>query len=122
MKIPPNLIFLAKNPDVKKALILEFEPLPNSCENCGGSGVISMFLANTGPFEVPGSYKYVSKWHDGKWWCAPAYDMADAEQTMKFGTVTAICPVCKGERETAKGPSVLPAQRPMKSLMERFSK
>jgi hypothetical protein len=123
MKIPPNLIFLAKNPDVKLCLILDFEPLPESCENCGGSGVISMFLANAGPFETPMSSKYVSKFHNGKWWTAPAYDITDAEQTMKFGTVTAVCPVCKGERETSKGPVVLPAQRPMiNQLTERMSK
>lgn len=114
-QIPPNLLFKAKGIEVKLALLLEFEPDPLGCENCGGKGFIAIFLATNGPFETPGNpNKFVSKWHDGKWWCAP-------EGNTDYGTLTAPCPVCGGIR--GRGGNIsLPAQAPIKQLSERMAK
>lgn len=99
---PDRLMTLARNPKVKKAIILEYEHEAGQCENCGGIGFMSFFLATMGPLDSPAGGYFVSKFHDGKWWCAPSYkDPAkDAEKTnMRFGTVSVSCPVCHGVRK-----------------------
>lgn len=116
IQIPANLVFKAKSPDVKMALILEFPIESGGCENCGGTGFIALFLATNGPFESPGTLgKFVSKFHDGKWWCAPSGN-AD------FGTVSAPCPVCGGIKQPRTIIPTVPAQRPIKQLAERMTK
>jgi hypothetical protein len=116
---------LAKSPDVKLALFLEYERDPRLCENCGGVGFLSMFLATNGPFDSPGSSKYVSKFHNGKWWCAPAFEGENSTETMKYGTVSAPCPVCKGVKPNSDAPYVpMPdyLRSSMKMLSKRMSK
>jgi hypothetical protein len=88
---PDVLVKLAQDPRVKKAFYLEYEKQPGECENCGGMGVMSLFLATNGPFREPSGGKFVCKWHDGWWWSAPSGDL-------HFGTVSAPCPVCHGHR------------------------
>lgn len=99
---PDRLIMLARNPKVKKAVILEYAQEPGQCSNCGGIGFMSFFLATLGPLDSPAEGRFLSKFHDGKWWCAPAYiePAKDSEKTnMRFGTVSVVCPVCKGIRK-----------------------
>lgn len=86
---------------VKQAFLLEPTDTHGSCDNCGGVGYISFFLATMGPFDEPGVGKVISKWHDGKWWCAPSGDL-------HFGTVAELCPVCGGNT-----PKVRPVYVPM---------
>jgi hypothetical protein len=88
--------FYIQSPDVKKVLWLQGEG-NGSCPNCGGSGLVGIFLATAGPFDTPGSSAYVSKWFDGKWWCAPAFDPKKVDEVMHFGTFSAPCPDCRGE-------------------------
>jgi hypothetical protein len=106
---PDRLMTLARNPKVKKAIILEYEQEAGQCQNCGGIGFLSFFLATMGPFDEAGGGRLVSKFHDGKWWAAPGYiePSKDTEKTnMRFGTVSAPCPVCKGIRKRMDGPYV----------------
>lgn len=98
---PGRLLTLARNPKVKKAIVLEYAQEPGQCENCGGIGFLSFFLATIGPLESPAEGRFVSKFHDGKWWSAPGYiePAKDSEKTnMRFGTVSVVCPVCRGVR------------------------
>lgn len=113
MQIPDRLQVLARNPKVKLTMILEYPQEAGQCTNCGGCGYISFFLATMGPFDTPGQGRVVSKFHNGKWWSAPSYiDPAkDDEKTNgRFGTVSAPCPVCKGIRQAANNPYVLPPE------------
>ena len=101
---PQQLMMMARNPQVKKAILLEYPQEPGQCENCGGIGFISYFLATMGPFDSPGSGSLVSKFHDGKWWCAPGFiePSRDKNKTnMKFGTVSDTCPICHGLRSSS---------------------
>lgn len=116
MRIPPVLIEKSKSLQVKLALILENEHTPGGCENCGGTGYIAIFLATNGPFESPGAPgKYVSKWHNGAWWCAPSGDV-------NFGTCHATCPVCGGLKIQTGNRFVSPPANPVKQLVQRMSK
>jgi len=97
---------LTKNPQVKKIIDLEYIHECGQCENCGGLGIISIFLANMGPFTEVGAGHLISKWCDGKWWCAPGFvePGKDANKTnFKFGTVSDTCPVCHGQRRISAG-------------------
>jgi hypothetical protein len=94
--------FYINSPDVKKVLWLQYEGV-GSCPNCGGSGVVSVFLATAGPFDSPGSSNYVSKWFDGKWWCAPSFDSKKPDESLHFGTFSADCPDCRGEHAPGHG-------------------
>ena len=99
---PERLLTLARNPKVKKAIVLEYAQEPGQCENCGGIGFLSFFLATIGPLESPAEGRFVSKFHDGKWWAAPGYiePAKDSEKTnMRFGTVSVKCPKCNGIRK-----------------------
>lgn len=99
---PERLLTLARNPKVKKAIVLEYAQEPGQCENCGGIGFLSFFLATIGPLESPAEGRFVSKFHDGKWWSAPGYiePAKDSEKTnMRFGTVSVKCPKCNGIRK-----------------------
>jgi hypothetical protein len=103
---PDRLLMLARNPKVKKAIALEYAQEHGQCENCGGIGFMSFFLATMGPFDEPGQGRLVSKFHDGKWWCAPGFiePAKDAEKTnMRFGTVSVTCSVCHGQRKFVTG-------------------
>lgn len=86
-------------PQVKQVFLLDYEG-DGSCDNCGGSGEISFFIATMGPFAEPAAGKFISKFHDGKWWCAPSGDL-------HFGTVSAPCPDCK-DRPNRKRPIYVP--------------
>lgn len=101
MKIPDELFAKAQDPRVKVALLLEYKADPDGCSNCGGMGFISMFLATNGPFDGPGSGKQVSKYHNGKWWCAPS-------GSMEFGTISATCPVCAGIKDIGRNAVYVP--------------
>ena len=92
---PAVIVRMASDPRVKKALYLEYDKIPGECENCGGMGVISLFLATLGPLDAPAGGKFTSKWHDDKWWAAPS-------PSMQFGTVSAPCPVCHGIKKGGK--------------------
>ena len=99
---PERLLTLARNPKVKKAIVLEYAQEHGQCENCGGIGFLSFFLATIGPLESPAEGRFVSKFHDGKWWSAPGYiePAKDSEKTnMRFGTVSVKCPKCNGIRK-----------------------
>lgn len=75
-----------KSLSVKAVFIGVLEsPNPTDCRNCGGAGVMSMFLATEGPYNSPAA-PYSGKsshWYDGKWWVG--------------NTITAPCPVCEKE-------------------------
>jgi len=91
---PKVLQMMATNPQIKKYFLLEYPQEQEACPNCGGVGFISFFLATSGPFDEPagpgGKHPLVSKWHDGKWWCAPSGDL-------HFGTISSACPDCSGK-------------------------
>ena len=76
---------LAK-PNLKGAFFSMPEPgghHPRDCKNCGGVGVMYLFLATGGPFNNPPQGKgIIAKWANGKWWAG----------TNEGG----ICPDCKG--------------------------
>jgi len=62
-------------------------PSGSDCENCGGMGVLILFIADEGPYSFPGApyrgYGKTSKWYDGKWWLGNSNSFT--------------CPDCKGE-------------------------
>jgi hypothetical protein len=56
---------------------------PKDCKNCGGLGVIYLFVASGGPFtEVPRGENIIAHWSDDKWWAG-----------INEGS---ICPDCNG--------------------------
>ena len=73
--------YYIKAPTTKKALFTMVEPIhPRDCKNCGGIGVMYLFIANGGPFiNVPGG---IAKFADGKWWSGE--------------NIGGMCDVCKG--------------------------
>ena len=120
---PQKLQQMAKDPMVKKAFLLEYPQQSGACLNCGGMGFISYFLATMGPFDEPGSGHMVSKYHDGKWWCAPGFvepAKDDKRTNMRYGTVSDTCPVCHGIRKQS-GPYVHPPEELVKRLIKKLS-
>ena len=63
---------------------------PADCRNCGGMGILILFVATDGPFNSPASpYRSdgkVSKWYDGKWWVGESHSFT--------------CPECGGDCRT----------------------
>jgi hypothetical protein len=67
-------------PGIRAAFVSEnISLLPSDCQNCGGLGFLSTFVASEGPYNSP-SVKGVSHYSDGKWWVGTTY--------------AAVCPVC----------------------------
>jgi len=72
----------------KKAFLSDIAPTNGSdCKNCGGMGMLFLFVATDGPFLTPASpYRgdgKVSKWYGGKWWAGNTHSFT--------------CPECQGE-------------------------
>ena len=119
---PQRLLTLARNPKVKKAIPLEYEHEDGQCENCGGIGFMSFFLATMGPLDSPAFGHMVSKFHEGKWWAAPGYiePAKDTEKTnMRFGTVSATCPACNGIRRVVT-PVYIPMPEEVRIEIEKI--
>jgi len=83
---PSEFKFLATQEAVKACFVSEVQGLPGDCPNCGGVGVLAIFLATEGPYQAPTapyrSDKKTSHFHDGAWWVG---------KTSCFP-----CPDCKG--------------------------
>ena len=91
--IPLELQSMMNDPEAKKVFHPDPQPMyPNSCENCGGMGVLTAFVAYNGPFDSPTSPNTMrndkhlsnkSEIIDGrvKWWTGH--------------TFSAPCPVCQ---------------------------
>jgi hypothetical protein len=97
-KVLPELLKrMARDVNVRRAFVLDYEMAGDGCPNCNGMGFVSMFLATMGPLPEPANGRFVNKWHDGKWWAAPSFNGDDhMNETMRFGTVSVTCPVCNG--------------------------
>ena len=72
---PPEMQFMLKDPNTKRAWISENKsPLPDDCPNCGGAGYLYLFVATAGPFKTPGQgVGVISHWYDGGWWIGGTY-------------------------------------------------
>jgi hypothetical protein len=79
---PRELKELATTKSHKSIFWGEFTPLrPSDCDNCGGMGFMSCFIAYVGPFNhTPAEHKLSIHWDNGKWWIGQAF--------------SAPCPVC----------------------------
>jgi hypothetical protein len=83
-QFPAEFQSIWQQPGIKAAFVSENAPLlPSDCENCGGLGFLSTFVASDGPFKSP-SATGANHYDDGKWW--------------KGSTYTAVCPVCHGAK------------------------
>lgn len=97
MEYPTNFPFYFKDPSTKRAWISENKPIaPTDCENCGGLGMLSMFVATDGPFDTPPNpylgppeEPLVSHWAEGRWWLGHA--------------LTGVCPTCHGVKAASDG-------------------
>ena len=55
--------------DIQQVFLLNCEPLPDRCSNCGGQGHIYAFFSYSGPHEhAHGSPTIASKWVNGGWY------------------------------------------------------
>ena len=114
MQFPSELKFYLKGAGVKAAWMSENKPIsPRDCPNCGGLGVMSVFVATDGPYESPanpyaGSTEapQSSHWDNGKWWIGEAH--------------TANCPVCHGVRHVEGQELVRPVEDKDKELISRM--
>ena len=75
---PYEMKLLIKQDTVKAAFLSNIESkLPNDCQNCGGFGVLVVFIATEGPYQSPAApYRADNKtshWHDDKWWVGSSY-------------------------------------------------
>src|SRR5512139_1730329 len=84
MNFPTEFKRHLANPTLRGAFFSQIEGRhPRDCKNCGGIGVIYLFLATGGPFNNPPHGKdIIAKSVNGKWWAG----------TNEGG----ICPDCKG--------------------------
>jgi len=89
----------------------EYEPVGlNDCPNCGGMGVMSMFLMEKGPFESPNHpyAKLKSRWSDKhKGWIAGT-------------TVTKTCPVCNGSSKKNRSYEVFHTMPTVRAIQQSF--
>ena len=54
MNIPAAITSALRNPSTKKAWISDYPSTgTEACQNCGGSGVITAFIATEGPYDQP---------------------------------------------------------------------
>ena len=86
-RFPSEFAVLARQENVKNSFVSDVQAqLSRDCENCGGIGTMSIFLATEGPYEhAAAPYrndKKSSHFHDGKWWVG---------KLMSFP-----CPACRG--------------------------
>lgn len=84
-RFPPEFLEAWRSGQAKAAFVSDEPPIRpgRDCDNCGGRGFMSTFLAKNGPYNSPSNGKDdVNHYHDGKWWVGK--------------TITATCPVCKG--------------------------
>ena len=67
VKLPPEWTSVMRSPRTKAALFSKIESKrKQDCKNCGGMGVMYMFVGTSGPFkEVP---KGIGKWDGTNWW------------------------------------------------------
>ena len=119
---PDVIVRMAKDPRVKKAFYLEYEKVDGECEECGGMGIVSLFLATMGPFDEPGGGNLISRLYDGKWWCAPGFidPQKDKDKTnLRFGVVSAPCPKCRGIKKGGK-PVYVPMPQKCREQFNKF--
>lgn len=85
MIFPPEFKIVWKQAGIKAAFVSELRRVnPYECENCGGAGLMTTFIAADGPFSTPGTKNgKAMHYHDGKWWVGNTY--------------SANCPVCGGK-------------------------
>jgi len=95
-QFPKEFAKLWSVPGVKAVFVSDITPInPFDCENCGGAGVMAIFIAKKGPFQAPGSpysaNNETSHWDQsaiggrGGWWVGE--------------TFTATCPTCNGQQK-----------------------
>lgn len=110
---PYDMKLLMTQPTVKAAFVSDIKPkLPDDCGNCGGFGVLCVFIATEGPYRTPAApYRgdnKTSHWHDNKWWVGQTYSFP--------------CPDCNGlgcvERKHTKA---VPIQREISELASELS-
>ena len=86
---PQEMIDASKRHDVKKYFVSDIQKVgPHDCENCGGAGVMGLFLCKKGPYSTPSFPGEFTNHFDnsiGKWWAGQTY--------------TFPCPVCLGQGE-----------------------
>lgn len=84
MKFPDNFKVFLSDRLLKGAFFSKIEGRhPRDCKNCGGIGVIYIFLATGGPFNNPPTgANIVAHFAEGKWWAGK--------------NEGGICPDCKG--------------------------
>jgi hypothetical protein len=105
---PKSWDFYLKDSLTKRAWESDNKPASsNDCENCGGLGIVSMFVATGGPLHSPapsgiGSAErpIVSHWDNGVWWSG--------------FTIVDTCPVCNGFK---KDISDTPPEAPPDTLL-----
>lgn len=98
-------------PGIRAAFVSDCKPArPWDCQNCGGRGFFTTFIATEGPYNSPAVGKALdgmqkaNHFADGKWWIGRTH--------------IAVCPVCKGDAVTVRQLKVeLPAAIPGKDWM-----
>lgn len=81
---PPEFTSIWRQSGIVAAFVSDIvSERPSDCDNCGGTGLCSTFVAFKGPFNNPSSKQgEVSHFHEKKWWIGNTY--------------TARCPRCNG--------------------------
>ena len=91
-QFPREFSTLVRGIGVKKAFVSDAVALnPLECDNCGGVGTLTLFLATKGPFQSPEppNKETVNKYEDPfGWWVGSNYSFP--------------CPVCDGIGRKAK--------------------
>ncbi len=110
---PYDMKLLMNQDTVKAAFVSDItSKLPNDCKNCGGFGVLVVFIATEGPYNTPAApYRgdnKTSHWHDNKWWVGSSYSFP--------------CPDCKGFGQIeVKQTKQVPVQHEIQELTKELS-
>ena len=92
MKIPMEIQSALRNPAVKKAWLSDFPAMPGQCENCGGAGVVTAYIALEGPYTSPASPYLV---RDGVRLTSKAEVINGKTKWWVGQTVSTTCPECQ---------------------------
>jgi hypothetical protein len=92
MNIPAELTSAFRNPSTKKAWISDFPAMQGQCENCGGAGVVTAFVATEGPYTSP-AHPYLIR--DGVRLTSKT-DIINGQTKFWVGqTISVVCPECQ---------------------------